>query len=302
MAQLLEKALELPHSLKPSLNGLGKVESFVELHPDHRWKMVAKVVPLGDDRTEVTVRRVNMQKVVDLAQIPRRRGPRIQTDERDMENIARAGQRARKAVRHLCQLMKVDRMLTFGTRCTIPLSELLADFQRFARSYGIATGKKLEYVAVPEPHADGDHWHIHVAMRGWFDITTGLRIWHALRAKDDADHLVNGSINIKTFRVRNGTEDFVSIIAGYISKYVGKSLATAFNSKSYWATRVKRDEHQYHLLESQTPEAALNEVCVKLGVPLQCILLTHEGCFFPLLEQSGFWLKVTPEMPRTFPF
>ena len=304
MGNLVDRVMsELPLTLKRSLNSQGKIESYLELPDEGRWRMVAKVVPLGDDRAEITVRKANLQRVIDSAQMVRPRGRRLERLERDPEDIARAAKRAQKSVRHLCQLHKVDRMLTFGTRATIELSVLLTRYQRFARAYERRAGRgKFNYVAVPEPHADGVHWHLHVAIAGWFELQVALSIWHALCAGDDEDHLVNGSINVKTFRVRNATEDIVSIIAGYIAKYVGKSLEAAFNKKSYWATRVERDETQFHILDSDTPEAALQEVCVKWGVDVRSIVMTHEGCFFPLFDLNGFWIKLTPEMHRTNPF
>jgi hypothetical protein len=271
---------------------------------------------------EVVVRKTNLQRVVDLADLERPRGARFMKEERDEDHVARAQQRARSMVRSWCLRVEADRMVTLGTRASIGMDVLLTRFRKFVEAYRAeyqrlcGADKKFLYCAVPELHtgetyvkrgllvpergSQKDHFHLHVATCGFFRLDIALRIWHALCAKDDPDHLVNGSINVKRFFPRSATEDVPSVIAGYIAKYVGKSLQSSFNKKSYWASRIGAQEVRHIIMRCKTVEEAQAELSERFCIPWTAVLLTHAGCFFPL-PCGGFWLKLTPEMDRPTP-
>lgn len=251
---------------------------------------------------EGVVMRTDLQRIINAATSEHKRtGKRKPHGQRDADDIERARIRARKSVRDFCIRINADRMATFTTRKTIEFDVLLTRFQRFARVYKKQTGEKWLYCAVPELHADGKHWHLHVATSGYFDLGVAQSIWWALCLNDDDAHDINGNINIKRFTVRKINDDIPSIVAGYIAKYVGKDLDTYFNRKAYWAARLSKMEVNHHILDSDKLEHAFNEVCAMLAIDSAQILLTHEGVFFPLGD-NGFWFRITPDMRRLIPF
>jgi hypothetical protein len=80
---------------------------------------------------------------------------------------AEAGRRARARLRRYCAANRLNRLLTltYGPpRCTDPreLRVHVGEFIRALRSR--LGGKPMPYAWVPELHADGVHFHIHVAV------------------------------------------------------------------------------------------------------------------------------------------
>lgn len=265
------------------------------------FALTAKLKQMGAGRVEVVVRNTNLQAVMDMSDPAMRpRGKRVQRGEMTEENKQRSLARSRQTVRIICQRIEADRMGTFGTRSVIPLEVLMTRFQRFVARYEYSTKTKLKYCAVPELHPNGlpGHYHLHVAFAGWFQLGIALPIWHALCDADDKDHEVNGSINIKQFRVRSLTDDVPSVIASYIAKYVGKSLDAGFNKRKYWATRLPAVEVDYKILKAATWQEAMNELSALLGFEFSSVVMTHRGCFFAFPEDRGFWFKLTPSMAR----
>ncbi len=275
--------------------GLHRYPSLLE-----QYGVVAKIAHRGEGRIEGVCKVVNLQKVMDASDPRKRhRGPRVQPAERSDESLRVSSQRARVSVRSVCQRIGADRMLTFGTRAVISLSDLLVRYQRFVDAYEYSVKEKWLRVAVPELHKDGVHYHLHVAVAGWFRLSVALNIWHALCAYDFEEHPVNGSINVKTFTLRTAQDDIPSVIAAYIAKYVGKNLLLQFNKKNYWATRLPKEEIQRILLQAKTPELAIDEIGRRFGIDFASVILTHKGCFFVFPDDSGFWFRVTPTMHRT---
>lgn len=291
---LLLQAIDQPHSHRTYIDHYGAVDHRLELQRPRRW-IESKIIM--EDRVEVTVKEVNLQRLVDQADTKRPRRARAKSCEEMKEGSAeRSAYRARKAVRLLVQRLQCNRMLTVGTRAKLSLPVLLVRFRRFVEALQKKTGKRLRYVAVPELHASGDHWHLHVATPDFVDLALANPIWWALCSKD-SEKPRNGSLNIKRFYCRYQTDDPVGTIAGYISKYLTKSAHSQdVNKKKYWATRLPKVEVVRRILEAQTVEEAFTEIREGYGLDTIDLVVTHQGCLFVMPDDRGFWLRMRPTM------
>lgn len=297
---LLLQAIDQRHSHRTYIDNYGAVDHRLELNRPRRW-VESKIIMA--DRVEITVKEVNLQRLVDQADVKRSRRARAKScDEMAEGSRERSAYRARKAVRLLVQRLQCNRMLTIGTRAKLPLDVLLVRFRRFIEAMQRHTGKRLKYVAVPELHASGDHWHLHVATPDFVDLQIANPIWWSLCAKD-APHPRNGSLNIKRFFCRFQTDDPVGTIAGYISKYLTKSAhSTEVNRKKYWATRLPKVEVVRRILDAETVEQAFTEIREGYGLDVVDIIVSHVGCLFVMPDDRGFWLRMRPTMKCAPPF
>ncbi len=297
---LLLQAVEQPHGYRTYVDRERGAEHRLELDRPRRW--VASVTPM-EDRVEVTVKEVNLQRLVDQSDVQRLRRARARSrDEMAEGSSERSAYRARRAVRLMVQRLACNRMFTFGTRVKLPLSALLVRFRRFTEALQKITGKRLRYCAVPELHASGDHWHLHVASPDFLDLQLALPIWWSL-CRRDSDKNRNGSINVKRFLCRYHTDDPTGTIAGYISKYLTKSAdSVEVNKKRYWATRLPKAEVHRRILDAETLDEAFEEVRKGYGLDVLDVILHHTGCLFVLPEDRGFWLRIRPTMKLDVPF
>ena len=154
--------------------------------------------------------------------------------EGDIEkNRARAARRAKKKIRHACKSAKFDRMLTLTTSEAIfDRDEFQKMIEKFIRLTRKATGDAMPYVLTVEKHdsvktneAKRGSLHAHVAVKGRQDYKLLQTIWN-FRVCGGRGYV----------RVSNGTRKMnPGSIAGYISKYISKSISdVAANKKSYW--------------------------------------------------------------------
>lgn len=149
------------------------------------------------------------------------------------ENRARAARRAKKKIRHACKSAKFDRMLTLTTSEAIfDRDEFQKMIEKFIRLTRKATGDAMPYVLTVEKHdsvktneAKRGSLHAHVAVKGRQDYKLLQTIWN-FRVCGGRGYV----------RVSNGTRKMnPGSIAGYISKYISKSISdVAANKKSYW--------------------------------------------------------------------
>ncbi|WP_442958354.1 rolling circle replication-associated protein [Povalibacter sp.] len=119
-------------------------------------------------------------------------------------------------------------MITLTKRGKFSSAEdVWAAFARFSRLMKKRFGDdRWKYVAVPELHADGETWHMHVAVHGFYWAGTVRRLWfRALGGVgDESGSDTPGNVDLKDFSVgcsRRGART----IAKYIAKYVGKGAA-----------------------------------------------------------------------------
>jgi hypothetical protein len=118
----------------------------------------------------------------------------------------------------------VDHLWTFGKRGKFEsLDELWSRWKEFCRLMGKRHGDRWQYLAVPELHEDGETWHLHVGLRGFWDVNQLRLYWHRalvpgakaiLRGAD-----APGNVDAKRFRGRSARA-----IAGYVAKYIGKGM------------------------------------------------------------------------------
>lgn len=124
-------------------------------------------------------------------------------------------------------------MLTLTTRQAIFDRDVFQKIiEKFIRLVRKATGDSMPYVLAVEKHdsektseAKRGSLHAHVGVKGRQNYKLLQAIWN---------HRVCGGRGF--VRVSNGTKKMnPNRIAGYISKYIGKSPSDAdFNKKSYW--------------------------------------------------------------------
>lgn len=248
---------------------------------DDRHQYRVKVQPAGKC-LEFVVRSVDTQKCADAdyrAWAGIKRGQRVEplTDTDRQDILRRSTERAKRQVRLLALTMGADRLLTFTTRETYALETLQVIWDRFCR-LARAFDPSFQYIAVPEPHKDRDHWHIHAAYRGWININVCRRMWHAAiasvngRSSDRAASYAGkgspGNVDVQ-YRGRKGVSDISKArrIAGYISKYITKELVERFNKKRYWHTKgIKVEERKMQWLEAATLKDAIVETMRRFGL------------------------------------
>lgn len=305
MAGLAEQLFNRPHRWVQVADNQGRLYHYPQL--DEPVAYTARVKVFGEGRSEIFVRSTDLQRVLNTSTAERPRGRRVAPVVQDAEDIERAAKRARQAVRSLCLRIRADHMHTFGTRAVLPFDVLLTRFQRWLQAYQRYLKRRglprFLYVAVPERHpSNPDHFHIHVGAHGRLD-GAALSIWHALCAGDCPDHEINGSINFKAFYARRHNQDVPTIVAGYIAKYIGKELVSAFNRKRYWATRsVTPEEVNHIILRSKNWGDVQRELTERLGIDWASVLICNAGCVFVLPNDEGLWIKILPHTNQIMPF
>lgn len=153
------------------------------------------------------------------------------------DKIAWARRRAARSLRYRCLALKADHMLTFTKRGKFSnVDELRAAWKRFYELLRRFPNLAFRYVAVPEMHGDGRTWHLHVAVRGRYDVVFLRALWYrALGGKgNERGDASPGSLNARYF---HNPRKAALTVAGYMAKYMGKSFAqTGGGRKSYWAS------------------------------------------------------------------
>jgi hypothetical protein len=240
---------------------------------DFQWRL--KIQPFSKGGFEARACLVNRNQLSRLINANRERGKRLKPKDREEHKIAldreKAGNRAARKVRQLCIEIHVDRLLTLTSRNLLTdYDQMVATWKRFLRLMEQA-GSPFEYIAVPELHDNGQHYHIHAAINGYVKADILRRCWQiALGGKgNERGSEALGNIDIKR-RKRphpNPIQQAVSI-AKYIAKYISKSYEQhhEFNRKRYWAPRsIKLPECHGEWMQAQTLAEALSELYPRLG-------------------------------------
>ncbi|MBE0624772.1 MAG: hypothetical protein IH606_08175 [Burkholderiales bacterium] len=229
----------------------------------------------------------------DLPEIEQDRYPRQRSEpaERDENSIEVSRRRTKRMIRWHCKNIGVDHLLTFTTReLSNTPGDLWVKWQRFIKAYRKATGEELPCVTLPEPHpTNPDHWHLHVATRGYFNLEVARPIWWKVCGGRG-----EGNVQVEYLKVREGGWK-AHKIACYISKYVTKALITSdrFNKKRYSVSKsvlVKRGRTR---LNAENIAEALKEVAERFGINLLG-LRTLNGCLFEFPDGTGFWFQIPP--------
>jgi len=311
---LLSQLLDLPYTLETEYDQRAdrgkRVSKYRALNRPSR--VCAKVKTYNNGRVETCVRTVDLQRILNQSFVKKERtGKRVRASAglENPDSIRRAFDRARSKVRELCLQINADHLVTFTTRRVMPLADLLVRWDRFRRAFKKHLAEnnqpEFQYVAVPEFHADGEHYHLHVAVNGRFDVRGARPIWHAITANDfpvgtyDSD--VHGNIDAQQIKVEGNFPDVPGRIASYISKYIGKSLAEDFNRKKYYASRISPAEVNQIILEASDFTEAQAEISRRLGFQWDALFTSHRGSVFVFPGDTGFWFKLVPDCPREPP-
>lgn len=158
---------------------------------------------------------------------------RVETEEK-REWRCRRGKRS---LRYRCLALKADHMITLTKRGKFAsLEAVRIAWRAFYKLLKKFPNLEFRYVAVPELHGDGETYHLHVAVAGRYDVVFLRRLWYRAlggTGKERGDE-TPGSINIRYFSHKRKS---ALIVAGYMSKYMGKSFAAiGGRGKSYWCS------------------------------------------------------------------
>lgn len=220
---------------------------------------------------------------------------------RDAESIERSQRRAKTAVRLTVTELAPTALVTFTTRETLTLDELLWCWGHFTRSLRRAAFD-FEYVAVPERHpTNPDHLHLHVAYRGRTPFNVLRRLWHValealrgrvvrciLRGKESP-----GNIDVQSIKSRDSLRR-IRKIARYVSKYITKDLIAEFNRRRYWPSKgINLPDAQAFWLRSLSMADALREACVLVGEWDYALDQPGQKVFCP--SDRVAWFAVDPD-------
>lgn len=257
---------------------------------------------------------VNRNALNRLVNANRERGLRSQPKERDAAAIQRdrekAAFRAATKVRHFAIEIRADRLLTLTSRGLLTdYDQVIATWKRFMRVLERADAK-FEYIAVPELHSSGEHYHIHAAINGFLKVDLLRRCWQiALGGKGNergSDALGNIDIKQQKRRVIDPIKQCVGI-ARYISKYITKSYLEhhQFNRKRYWVPRtIKLPESRGEWMMAETIAEALQELHVRFDSALMMEVTNDKSLYITDRNAAMIFFRYLPSESRllTTPF
>jgi len=291
-----------PHALQkeilPSVLTGTLVQQFRLVEPT-RW--VASIQETGEGY-EAVVKEIDFQQLADQAwkrEIGLRSRPKAISEA---DNKFRAQQRAKKVVRIKCKVIGADHLLTLTTREDSNTPDIMLErFRRFVRLYRTAIGAVWEYVAVLEAHPSNiQHHHMHIACAGRIDVHLARKIWlQCLGQEAGAPSM--GNIDVKYIKVSSGKRSDKALrIARYISKYVTKDTAVAFNRHRYWASLIDVPALKRFLLNATNFVDALDEFASRMQLDKSKLGDSPHVFMFPC--ENGFWLEYVPELTQESPF
>ena len=262
-----------------------------------------KIQPFKDGGYEGTVRWVDAQRLADMQHMDRPRGIRQPPEERSVESIERSRERAKQKVRLHTKNICANRLLTLTKRETeetgfSTLEQWQADWARFCRVYKkYFPDQPFQFVAVPEQHNDGRHFHLHIATysRHKMPLERMRRIWWDICGG-------RGTGNIDIQYIKQQGQHAIDRIARYISKYISKSFddIERFNKKRYWVSNNDLPEARRYWLQSRDIGDAISEVYSRFGGAMS--FDSKGGGFFIFPDGSGFWFSVHPGQGTPPPF
>lgn len=218
---------------------------------------------------------------------------RVQGDEPNPDSERRARQRAQTHVRHLAKNLAVSHLLTLSTRQqSNTRDEMLGYWARFLRLYERATGKRLDFIRVMEPHpTNPGHLHLHVAVTSYLPVNTLRRLWYiALGGRgNERGAATPGGVHMRQFKSKEAGRR-ASRIARYIAKYMTKDAVEQFNKKRYSASRGASGglERESMWLSAKSHAEAMIELIELFGLDL------HSENFWPAPSGRRIWAQVVP--------
>ena len=131
------------------------------------------------------------------------------------------------------------------------IGEYIKKLGQYIRDIKKSTGQKIEYVLIPEKHADGENWHMHGLMKGLqdlrrYDVSENI----PQKMKDKIIKYREENLNLYEWLGYSKKFGFNCIepirdkeaCSRYITKYINKNLDTDMgitekNKKKYYASR-----------------------------------------------------------------
>ncbi|MDP2247120.1 MAG: hypothetical protein Q8J65_03240, partial [Nitrosomonadales bacterium] len=223
--------------------------------------------------------------------------------QRDRE---KAAYRAARKVRHFCIEIRADRLLTLTSRGLLTdYDTTIATWKRFMRVMDAAEAK-FEYIAIPELHSNGEHYHIHAAINGFVKADLLRRCWQiALGGKGNekgADALGNVDIKQSKRKVQDSGKRAVGI-ARYISKYITKTYLEhhQFNRKRYWVPRtIKLPESHAEWMRAETAAEAVQELYSRFDSAVM-VEATKDSLYITEANTPMIFLRYMPRDDDSLP-
>ena len=138
----------------------------------------------------------------------------------------RAGKRSKQRLRESVRRLKPTAMWTFTKRGKFSSrKEAWNAWAKFLKLMKRRCRKEWMFVAVPELHGDGETWHLHVLVRGFYMVETIRVLWYrALNGRgNERGDLTPGNCDVKPIKPGRYNE---RRIASYVAAYVGKSITS----------------------------------------------------------------------------
>jgi hypothetical protein len=268
---------------------------------DYQWRL--KIQPFSKGGFEAKAVLVNRNHLNLLVNANRERGKRRAPKEKDkadeIRDLEKCAYRAARRVRQLCIEIRADRLLTLTTRNKLQgYDDVTATWKKFMRILESA-GEKFEYIAVPELHKSGEHYHIHAAINGFVRVEMLRRCWQiALGGKgDESGQNALGNVDIKRNKRKDYDKNKQTIgIARYISKYITKTYLDhhQFNRKRYWAPRsIKLPETMSEWMQAEKVTDAIFELYSRFDSQVM-VEATKNGLFITEANTPMIFFRYLP--------
>lgn len=295
---------EVVHETLPSDHPLVRGQSINTpiYEQDYQWRL--KIQPFTQGGFEAKAVLVNRNHLNRLVNMNRERGKRPAPKEKDEDatkrDLEKCAYRAARRVRQLCIEIRADRLLTLTTRNLLrEYDDVTSAWKRFMRILE-SINEKFDYVAVPELHKNGEHFHIHAAINGFSRVETLRRCWQiALGGKgDEKGSDAIGNVNIKRNKRNLFDKNKQTIgIAKYISKYITKSYLEhhRFNRKRYWAPRsIKLPETMAEWMQAEKIADAIQELHTRFDTQI-IVEATKNGLYISEANTPMIFLRYLPD-------
>lgn len=276
---------------------------------DLQWRL--KIQPFTRGGFEAKAVLVNRNTLNRLVNANRDRGLRTQAKERDQADIQRdrekAAYRAAAKVRQFALEIRADRLLTLTSRGLLTdYDTMIATWKRFMRILEAANAK-FEYIAVPELHKSGEHYHIHAAINGFIRADLLRRCWQiALGGKgDERGSEALGNVDLKQQKRKQIDPVKRTVgIARYIAKYISKSYLEyhQFNRKRYWVPRsIKLPESSGEWMRAETLAEAVQELYVRFDPALMIEATKDKSLYITDRNAAMIFFRYLPDESTDLP-
>ena len=224
-------------------------------------------------------------------------------EDRTDTDRARAAMRAKSECRKSVRQIGATHLLTFTTREEKNTREdLFKKLENFSRRYQRAVGKVFDYVVVPERHpSNPDHWHLHLAIRGWHHVNIVRAIWWSVcggRGQGNV-HINDGGRRIRALPVEQRSMK----IASYLSKYMMKAFDDlGLADKKRWCHSKFAPALVSRFALRAVPEGSnwdgiADEILSRLGIDMREELWRlarqdRSSNFFLFADDGGFWMQL----------